>query len=169
MGNTRAYPWQSLSVTDSVGAWSKVRPAGSNLNLSAGPSCTTMSTPSAADGPDLEATSLSPSYHTFTTFDYLVTHVFLPVRRLEVNHYTLENEHSLTRAVCAATHGYGANVCGTSEQAQWHRITKMLDSLQATVQSEHKDKDQVISQLRGMQTGGTFTGSPQILGRADNL
>ena len=116
--------------------------------------------PSTFDDPDLEATSLSPSYYTLETFDYAVTHVFLPVKLPIHSDYTPKNGHSLTRAVCAAAHDYGAHVCGTSEQAQWHRITKMLDSLQAFVQSEHMDRDHVISQLQGMQTGGTFTGSP---------
>ena len=134
------------------------------------PSCTTgtMSTPSTFDGPNLEATTSSPSDHTLKQFKYAVTHVFLPVELPKKNDYTLENEHSLTRAVCGAAHDYGAHVCGTSEQAQWYRITKMLDSLQASVQSVHMDRDYVISQLRGMQTGGMFTGSPQILGRAHN-
>ncbi|KAF8129188.1 hypothetical protein EV363DRAFT_1169212 [Boletus edulis] len=42
---------------------------------------------------------------------------------------------------------------GTSEQAQWHRIAKMLDNLQTSVQSECLDRGHVISQLRKMQTG----------------
>ena len=100
---------------------------------------------------------------------HAVTHVFLPVQLPEKDDCTLENEHSLARAVCVAAHDYGTHVCGTSEQAQWNRITKMLDNLQASIQSKHMDKDHVISQLRGMQTGGTFAGSPQIVGRAHNL
>ena len=67
-----------------------------------------------------------------------------------------ENNHSLARAVCAAAHAYTTYVCGTTEQAQWHRITKMLDNLQAFVQSKHVDTDHVVSQLQGMETGGTF-------------
>ena len=119
--------------------------------------------------PDLEATSSSSSYHTSTPLNYTVTHVFLPVQLPDDTDYALENERSLTRAVCAAVHGYGTHVCGTSEQAQWRRITKMLDNLQALVQSEHIDSDHIISQLREMQTGGTFASSLQIPGRADNV
>ena len=137
--------------------------------LAQGAGCTTMSTPSTFDGPDLEATSASSSDHTLKQFKYAVTHVFLPVQLPKSSDYTPENEHSLTRAVCAAAHDYGTHLYGTSEQTQWHRITKMLDSLQASVQSEDMDKDHVISQLRGMQTGGSFAGSPHMSDRADNL
>ena len=129
---------------------------------------TTMSTTSTADNLDLQKSS--PAFvHTPTSLCYAVTHVFLPVEPPDESDYTLENEHSLVRAVCAAAHAYGTHLCGTSEQAQWHRITKMLDNLQASVQSEHMDNDRVIFQLRGMQTGGTFARSPQIPGHADNL
>ncbi|KAI9458750.1 hypothetical protein HD554DRAFT_1702407 [Boletus coccyginus] len=112
-----------------------------------------MPTTSTSDDPDRKATSSPLSAHTSTPLNYAVTHVFLPVELPERTDYTLENEHSLARAVCAAAHAYGTHVCGTSEQAQWHLITKMLDNLQASVQSEHMDNDHVISQLRGMQTG----------------
>jgi hypothetical protein len=130
---------------------------------------TGMSMTSTSDNPNLQTTSLPRFVHTSTSLCYVVTHVFLPVRPPRETDYTPENSHSLARAVCAAAHAYGTHVCGISEQAQWNGITKMLDNLQASVQSEHMDNDHVISQLRGMETGGTFAGSPQIPGRADNL
>ena len=118
--------------------------------------------PPKPDTPDLEATSSSSSDHTSTPFNYAVTHIFLPVQLPNDTDYTLENEHSLARAVCAAAHAYGTHVCGTSEKAQWNHITKMLGNLQASVQSELMDNvnDYVISQLRGMETGGTSAGFP---------
>ena len=119
----------------------------------------TMSTTSTSDDPDLESTSSSSSDRTSTSLNYTVTHVFLPVQLPDKNDYTLEDDHSLARSVCAAAHAYGTHICGTSEQAQWHRTTRMLDNLQVIVQSlaEHMDNDYVIeSQLLGMQTGGTF-------------
>jgi hypothetical protein len=119
------------------------------------------STTSSTNDPNLQTTN-SPFVH-------IVTHVFLPVQLPDEDDNTPENRHSLARAVCAAAHAYVAHVCGTSEQAQWNCITKMLDNLQASVQLEDMDNDRVISQLRGMETGGTFEGSPQIPGRADNL
>ena len=115
----------------------------------------TTSTPSTFDNPNF--------------LRYGVTHVFLPVQLPNENDYTPENDYSLARAVCAAANAYGTHVCGTSEQAQWNHVSKMLDNLQAAVQSEHMDNDLVISQLRGMQTGGTSASSPHISGSADNL
>ena len=101
----------------------------------------------------------SESGDTPTTLEYSITHVFLPVNLPRKSDYTPENDHALALAVCAAAHTYTSRVCGTSEQAQWQSITKMLDNLQEFVQLEHIDPDRldhVISQLRGMQTGGTF-------------
>jgi hypothetical protein len=112
-------------------------------------------------------TSLPAFIHTPTSLYYAVTHVFLPVELPDESDHTLENDRSLVRAVCAAAHAYDTHVCGTSEQAQWQRITRMLDNLQASVQSEPTDHRHVIAQLRGMQTGGTFASSLYI--RADNL
>ena len=123
-------------------------------------------TTSTADNPGLQ-TSPPTFVHTPTSLRYAVTHVFLPVN-LVYNDYTLEDEHSLARAVCAAAHAYGTHVHGTSERAHWHRITKMLDNLQASFQSAYMDSEHVVSQLRGMQTGGTSAVSPQIPGRADD-
>ncbi|KAF8551736.1 hypothetical protein OG21DRAFT_1498931 [Imleria badia] len=110
-------------------------------------------TPTAHDDPNLQTTTSMAFVHTSTSLLYAVTHVFLPVQPPDKSDYTPENDHSLARAVCAAAHAYRTHVCGTSEQAQWHRITRMLDNLQASVQPEHMDNDLVISQLRGMQTG----------------
>jgi hypothetical protein len=126
-----------------------------------------MSTTSSADDPNLQTTSSPASVHTSESFEYAVIHVFPPFQFPNKNEYSLEKDHSLARAACAAAHAYGARVCGTSEEAQWHHITKMLDNLQASAQSECMDNDHVISQLRGMHTGGTFAGSPQTTGRSD--
>ena len=127
-----------------------------------------MSTTSSADDPNLQTTSSPAFVHTSESFEYAIIHVFLPFKFPHKNEHTLEKDHSLARAVCAAAHAYGAHVCGTSEQAQWHHITKMLDNLQASVQSERIDNDHAISQLRGMDAGGMFIGSPQTMGCADN-
>ena len=114
---------------------------------------------SIADNPNFQTTSPA-SVNSPTSLGYVVTHVFLPIQPPDENDYTPENDHSLARAVWAAAHAYDTHVCGTSEQAQWHRITRMLDNLQVVVRSEHLDKDHVVSQLREMQTGGTLAGFP---------
>ena len=119
-------------------------------------------TTSTADNPSLQANLLAFA-HTPTSLCYVVTHVFLPVGLPDQSDYTLENDHSLARAVCAAAHAYAGirGVCGTFEQAEWHRVTRMLDNLQASVQSEPMDHHHVIAQLRGMQTGGTVHRFPR--------
>ena len=125
-----------------------------------------MSTPPTADNARLRATSSPPFFHTPESLRYSVTHVFLPVNPPDKTDYTLKNRHSLARAVCAAAHAYATYVDGSTEQAQWHRIAKMLDNLQ-DVQSEHVNTEHVVSQLRGIETGGMLSGSLQL--PADNL
>ncbi|KAG6379682.1 hypothetical protein JVT61DRAFT_10204 [Boletus reticuloceps] len=116
------------------------------------------------DSPNLQTTFA----HTSGPLEYTVTHVFLPVELPDADDYTPGNNHSLARAVCAAAHTYDTHILGTSEQDHWHRIIKTLDNLQASVESEDIDGDHVISQLRGMQAGGTFTGFKFLYVRADN-
>ena len=117
-----------------------------------------MSAISSAYDASPQTTSSPPFVHTSQSLKYAVTHVFLPDRPPQKNDYTQENDHSLARAVCTAAHAYSTNVCRSSEQAQWRCIAKMLDNLQATVQTEHLETH-YITLLRGMQTGGTFTGT----------
>lgn len=108
------------------------------------------------------ATTSSPAFaHTSESLEYAVTHVFLPVWPPKQKDHTheVEKDNLLARAVCTAAHAYSTHVNGAPEQAHWHRITKMLDNFQASAQSEHLDKDHIISQLCGMQTGGMHTNS----------
>ena len=115
---------------------------------------TTMSTTrSTSDDPDLEMTRSEQII--LPHLRHNVTHVFLPAQLPDTNRLeTLQEEHSIARALCAAAHAYySVHVYGTSEQAQWHRITKMLDNLQAST----LDDGNIISQLREMRTGGTLT------------
>ena len=86
--------------------------------------------------------------------NYAVTHVFLPVEVPKESDYTVQNDLSLARAVCTAAHAYTTHIDDTL-RPQWQAITKMLDNLQASVQSAHLAKDEVISQLGSMQSGGT--------------
>ena len=137
-----------------------------------------MSTSDSSDNPidNLQTNSLAFA-HTHASLLYAVAHVFLPIPgspRWRRPHpagpgdYTPEDEHSLARAVHAAAHAYATHVREPFEQAQWRYISKMLDNLQASVQSEHMDNDHAISQLRGMQTGGPLAGTLQALGRVDS-
>ncbi|KAF8554401.1 hypothetical protein OG21DRAFT_1484696 [Imleria badia] len=111
-----------------------------------------MSATPTSDDPNLQ-TSPPAFVHTPASLYYAITHVFLPVRPPEISDYTPQHDHSLARAACAAADVYGTHICGTSEQAQWNCIARMLHNLQDFVQSGHLDNDHVSSQLRGMQTG----------------
>ena len=107
--------------------------------------------------PDPETTSMRTSVDTFESLKYAITHVFFPVNVPQTNDYTPENDHALALAVCTAAHSYTTHIYSSSEQAQWHHITKMLDNLQVSVRMQTMDDACIISQLRGMQTGGMFT------------
>ena len=106
----------------------------------------TLSTADSSGNPiDNLQTNSQAFAHTPQSLLYAVTHVFLPdhppldrsyPHPLHIpweSDYTPENEHSLTRAVCAAAHAYCTHICEHFEQAQWRRISKMLDNLQASV------------------------------------
>ena len=92
------------------------------------------------------------------TLNYAVTHVFFPVEVPKGSDYTIKNDLSLARAVCTAAHAYG-HVNDTLRD-QWDPIAKMLDNLQASIQSGRLGKGDVISQLGSMQSGGTLSNSP---------
>jgi len=147
--------------SDAVEIWSCLsinRPFPRAVNAPQPYPCTTMSATSESTS-NTGATGSPTFFHTSESLLYAVTHVFLPVWLPDHSNYSLKQDLSLARAVCAASHAYSAHVYGASEQAQWHRITKMLDNLQVSAQSKRLDKDLVISQLRAMQTGGMHTGS----------
>lgn len=115
-----------------------------------------MSTTSASNNDSVQTTGSIASINTSESLEYVVTHVFLSVQPPNENDYTPMNDRSLAQAVCAAAHAYTSYFYGTSEQAQWHCITKILDNLQASVKSQDLDASHVMSQLQGMQTGGAL-------------
>ena len=90
--------------------------------------------------------------------DYAVTHVFFPVVVPNISDCTIRNDLSLACAVCTAAHAYTAHIDDTLRD-QWDPIAKMLDNLQASVQSGQLGKGDVISQLGSMQPGGTLSNS----------
>ena len=93
--------------------------------------------------------------------NYVVTHVVFPVKVPTGSDYTIENDLALVRAVRTAAHAYTTPI-DESLKPQWHSIVKMLDNLQASVQFKHLDKDNIISQLSSMQSGGMSSGSPSV-------
>ena len=93
--------------------------------------------------------------------DYVVTHVMFPVQVPYRSDCTIENDLALARAVRTAAHAYSTHI-DDSLKPQCHSIVKMLDNLQASVQFKHLDKDNIISQLGSMQSGGMLSGSPSV-------
>ena len=91
--------------------------------------------------------------------NYVVTHVMFPIEGPRYSYYTIGNDLALARAVCTAAHAYTTHI-DDSLKPQWHSVVKMLDNLQASVRFEHLDKDNIISQLGSMQSGGMLSGSP---------
>lgn len=119
-----------------------------------------MATTSTFDVNHLQTTTLRPFVHTLESLKYVLTHVFLPVQLPCIDDHTPDYDYLLGRAVWTAAHTYATYVRGSSEQAQWHRIIKMLGNLQNSIEVEHLNSDDIIYQLQGMQTGGTFPDSP---------
>ena len=59
-------------------------------------------------------------------------------------------QRGVPHTVKQSAHAYSTHVCGIAEP-QWLCVTKMLDNLQASIQSGH-----IVFQLRGIRTGGTL-------------
>ena len=99
-----------------------------------------------------------------TQLECAITHVFLPVPNSQrfPTDCAEESDHFLARAVCAAAHTFSEIVDDTLKH-QWYCIAKMLDNLEESIKSRRLDKDYVISQLCGMQTGGTLLLNLQTL------
>ena len=92
----------------------------------------------------------------FYSFIYVVNHVFFPVNPPEQDDYSEESNCLLVRAVCAAAHAYHELIDST-QRPEWHHITKMLDNLQTIAFSKELVRGHFISQLAGMEVGGTFS------------
>ena len=85
---------------------------------------------------------------------YVATHVFFPPTVPRESDYTIQNDLALARAVCTAAHAYTTHI-DDPLRPQWQSIENMLIHLQASVQFEHLNKDNVLAQLWSMQSGGT--------------
>lgn len=101
---------------------------------------------------------LGPQARDLCTLQYIVTHVFLPLRLPEGDDHSIRNDHLLAGAVASAARVYSdSDRVDQVNVAQWHRISRMLDNLQATVQFESLDRSKTVSQLSGMDAGGKFS------------
>lgn len=85
--------------------------------------------------------------------EYIITHVFCPLRLPGVDDHTFPNEHALIGVVLDAAQAY-TRVVADAGQSEWPPIERMLQNLGVTVQSARLDKNCVILQLSRMQPGG---------------
>ncbi|KAH0834182.1 hypothetical protein J3R83DRAFT_11491 [Lanmaoa asiatica] len=96
--------------------------------------------------------------------EYIVTHVFFPLKLPDGDDQSVRNDRSLARAIASAARIYCDHV-DRAKLPQWHHILGMLDNLQATVQFEGLDRSRTISQLSNMNVGDILA----FLIRAQNV
>ncbi|KAF8554288.1 hypothetical protein OG21DRAFT_1497164 [Imleria badia] len=88
--------------------------------------------------------------------EYIITHVFCPLRLPGADDHTYANDQELIAAVVDAANEYSRVVADTG-QSEWPAIARMLENLAATVQSARLDINRVISQLEKMQSGDVLS------------
>ena len=93
------------------------------------------------------------------TLEYIVTHVFLPLKLPDGDDHSVCNDRSLASAIASVAHIYSGHV-DTANLPEWNCILGMLENLQATVQFESLDQLRSISQLSSMHVGGELLNPP---------
>ncbi|KAH0834164.1 hypothetical protein J3R83DRAFT_11470 [Lanmaoa asiatica] len=96
--------------------------------------------------------------------EYIVTHVFFPLKLPDGDDQSVHNNRSLAGAIASVARVYRKHV-DKDNLPQWHHILGMLDNLQATVQFESLDRLQTISQFSNMNVGDILA----FLIRAQNV
>jgi hypothetical protein len=85
--------------------------------------------------------------------EYIITHVFCPVKLPQRSDYTLDNDRSLLDAVLGSSRKFVSSL-PDHDQEQWGPLLKMLESLALTMTSPSLTGDVVESQIKSMQAGG---------------
>ena len=99
--------------------------------------------------------------------EYIITHVFCPLRLPGIDDHTFSNDQALIGAVLDAAQAY-TRVVADAGQSEWPPIERMLENLGVTIQSARLDKCHVFSQLSRMQPGGMHLGFDVPLVIADD-
>jgi hypothetical protein len=97
---------------------------------------------------------LDPGDH--CTLQYIVTHIFCSLQLPDGGDQSIRNDRSLAGAISSVMRLYSDHV-DQANMAQWRSIVRMLDNLQAVVQSESLDRFRIISQLGSMDVGGKLS------------
>ena len=87
------------------------------------------------------------------TLQYLVTHIFCPLKLPDGDDHSLDNDRALSNVVHRKACDYSQYTSG-SASAQWPCIVKMLQNLNHAMSSNTLDEALVISQIHSMQVGG---------------
>jgi hypothetical protein len=83
---------------------------------------------------------LDPGDH--CTLQYIVTHIFCSLQLPDGGDQSIRNDRSLAGAISSVMRLYSDHV-DQANMAQWRSIVRMLDNLQAVVQSESLDRFQL--------------------------
>ena len=86
--------------------------------------------------------------------EYLITHIFCPLRLPDGDDHSLENDRALSRAAYSAACAY-SQYTSDSASTQWNCAVDMLRSLDHTMSSTSLDEALLESQIRSMNVGGT--------------
>ena len=101
------------------------------------------------------ATKYPPSSPS-TALECIVNHVFLPIYDIQHDNYATEHVHALVCAVHAAACAYNQYIDDV-HKPNWPCIINMLENLQVIFAPSTKSrKEDVVSQLGAMKTGGTL-------------
>ena len=87
------------------------------------------------------------------SLEYLIRHIFCPLRLPDGDDHSLDNDRALSRATYSAACAYSQYTSST----QWQCIVDMLQSLNHTMSSNSLDEVLLKSQIQSMKAGGTNT------------
>ena len=88
-----------------------------------------------------------------STLQYLVTHVFSPLRLPDGDDHSVSNDRSLAAAVASVAQLYAPHATEANIDL-WRNISQMLNHLRTAVQFQCLDEPQITSQLACMHSGG---------------
>lgn len=88
--------------------------------------------------------------------EYIITHIFRPIKLPQHSDYTHGNDSSLLDVVLGSARKF-VSLLPKDDQEQWSPLLKMLESLAVTMTSPSLAQDVVESQIETMQAGGMYT------------
>ena len=89
----------------------------------------------------------------YETLQYLITHVFCPLKLPDGDDHSFDNDRALSSVAYKSACDYFQHISG-SAHAQWKCVVKMLQNLDRTVSLNVLDEALIDSQIRSMNIGG---------------